>query len=75
MARIKAGESRWFSPYAAGDEEANLAAGRVEVLGLVSEGVQVGFNVLSKNIQPMYRVKNLDNGYEAMAFGDELSTT
>lgn len=67
MGYLREGDRRWFSPHALGDETVRLAAGRVEVLELVDPE--------SGGLSPIYRVRNVDNGRAAMAFGDELSTT
>lgn len=58
-----------FKPHAAATEEVAAAAGPVEVLELIVEAVSTEHGTF-----PLYRVRNLDNGREAYAFGDELTT-
>ena len=70
---IKTGSLRWFSPNATGDEAVRLATGRVEVLELLADEEDLADE--DAPMHPAYRVRNIDNGREAVAFGDELSTT
>lgn len=58
-----------FRPRAAAHEAVRAAEGRVEVLALVDEAVAT-----DEGVTPVYRVRNLDNGREAFAYGDELRT-
>ena len=58
-----------FDPPADSHEAVRAAGGRVEVLRLVTEAIRV-----HDGVYPLYRVRNVDNGREAFAYGDELTT-
>jgi len=58
-----------FTPRDDAHDAVRAAQGLVEVLTLVDEAV-----VTNEGVAPVYRVRNLDNGREAFAFGDELNT-
>lgn len=58
-----------FSPDTKADSIVKAAAGEVEVLELIAEQAET-----ERGVMPAYRVRNLRNHREAIAFGDELST-
>lgn len=58
-----------FAPVNTADDVVAEAAGEVEVLELVNEQTRT-----ERGVMPAYRVRNLHNHREAIAFGDELST-
>lgn len=64
--RLTPGTRRWFCPHSLEDDRANRAAGNVEIVKLIDDTSEPG-------CWPLYRVRNVDNGAVADAFGDELA--
>lgn len=63
---LRPGVVRVFSPNALGDPNIRAALGHVKILERVKEKKR------ESGVAALYRVKNLANGTECHAFGDEL---